>query len=510
MTQPAGTVTIVGAGPGDPGLITVRGFQALQQAEVVFYDYLVNPIILRQAGLQTEGPQAVELVCLGRHGEGRILSQQEINEKLVLAAQAGKRVVRLKGGDPGIFGRTVEEIMALDEAAIPYQVVPGVTSALAASSVAGIPLTDRRSSSAVVFVTGHECDDKASSLDLKSLAQFPGTLVFYMGVTTAPRWSQELIAHGKRPETPVAIIRRCGLPGQKVIRTKLDQLTEDLAPGRLRPPAIIVVGEVAAFDAAPQFFNQNPLRGKTVLVTRPERQATEMVVRLNQLGATPIIQPAIDIQPPEDWGPVDRGIENLSQFDWLVFSSANGVQYFLDRILKTGRDLRALGSCKLAAIGPATVESLAVYHLQADLQPEEYRAEALADALIATGEPQRCLLLRASRGREVLAERLTTANWQVQQVVVYRSTDVTIAEPETERLFDAGEISWVTVTSSAIARSLVKLYGKRLEQTQLAAISPLTAGILAEAGHPAEVVATEYTTEGLIEAILKYGEVSFH
>ena len=263
----------------------------------------------------------------------------------------------------------------------------------------------------------------------------------------------------------------------------------------IRPPAIIIVGEVAAFHSSSQFFNQNSLSGKTVLITRPERQATEMVEQLTRLGATPMLQSAIEIGPPADWQPVDDVLGKLDSFDWLVFSSANGVEFFCHRLLESGRDLRALASCKLAAIGPATAEALEQYHLRADLQPEEYRAEALAAALLATGQPQRCLLLRASRGREVLAETLTDAGWQVEQVVVYHSGDVTTAVPEVERLFDAGRIEWVTVTSSAIARSLVSLFGESLRNTRLAAISPLTASVL-QRWLPSRCVATEYTTNG--------------
>lgn len=501
MAKPNGKVTIVGAGPGDPGLITLRGFESLRQAEVVFYDYLVNPIILSQAGLLAKAPHEVSLVCLGKHGQGRLLTQPEINEQLVEAAQTGKNVVRLKGGDPAIFGRTVEEITALEAAGISYEVIPGVTAALAASSTAGIPLTDRRWASAVAFVTGHECDGKQTELDFNSLASFPGTLVFYMGVTTAPTWSQELIKCGRAADTPVAIIRRCGLPGQEIIRSSLAEVPQVLAPGKLRPPATIVVGEVAAFQADLKFHGLGQLAGRTVLVTRPEKQSTDMVVQLGRLGATAMLQPAIEVSAPEDWAAVDVQLARLSAFDWLVFSSANGVKYFLDRIIATGRDLRALGDCKLAAIGPATTEALAKYHLKADLQPPEYRAESLAAALTQADSPGRCLLLRASRGREVLAEMLTAAGWQVEQTVVYQSTDCTTAEAEVQRALAEGRIDWVTVTSSAIARALVQLFGEDLKKSRLAAISPLTASVLTEAGHEPAAVAQEYTTEGILEAI---------
>jgi uroporphyrinogen III methyltransferase/synthase len=503
MRESAGKVTIVGAGPGDPGLITLRGFAALEQAEVVFYDYLVNPLLLRQAGLQQSCRSDVELVCLGRHGQGRILPQEEINTRMIAAARAGKCVVRLKGGDPAIFGRTAEEIDALEAAGICYEVIPGVTAALAAGGVAGIPLTHRQWASGVAFVTGQECRDKdAAPLEAASLARFPGTLVFYMGVTSAPMWSVELVKHGKPADTPVAIVRRCGLPGQEILTTTLGELPTLLAPGKMRPPAIVIVGEVVRVQAEAKHLSARRLSGRTVLVTRPERQAASMIGALGKLGAAVLVQPAIAIDPPRDWAPVDAAISRLSTYDWLVFSSANGVQFFLDRILQTGGDLRELGGCRLAAIGPATSEALAEYHLRADWLPEQYRAEALAAGLADEAAGRRFLLLRASRGREVLAETLSAAGGHVDQVVVYQSSDIAQAEPDIVAALSAGRIDWVTVTSSAIARSLVRMFGADLRHARLAAISPLTAEVLTEAGYPPTVVATPYTTEGLIDAIL--------
>jgi uroporphyrinogen III methyltransferase/synthase len=503
MRESTGKVTIVGAGPGEPGLITLRGFAVLKQAEVVFYDYLVNPIILRQARLVECGRDDVELVCLGRHGEGRILSQEEINEQMIAAARAGKHVVRLKGGDPAIFGRTAEEIDALEAAGIRYEVVPGVSAALAASSVAGIPLTHRQWASSVAFVTGQECHDKqGAALDVASLARFPGTLVFYMGVTSAPKWSAELVKHGKSADTPVAIVRRCSLPGQEIVTTTLSELPTVLAPGKMRPPAIVIVGDVVRVQADAACLAARQLFGRTVLVTRPERQAMSMIRALGELGAAALLQPAIAIDPPADWGPVDAAISRLATYDWLVFSSANGVQFFLERILETGGDLRQLANCRLAAIGPATLEALAEYHLRADFQPDEYRAEALAQELAADASGRRFLLLRASRGREVLAKKLTAAGAKIEQVVVYESSDVPTADAEVAAALGEGRIDWVTVTSSAIARSLVRLFGADLRRSRLAAISPLTAEVLTEAGYPPAVVATHYTTDGLLMAIL--------
>lgn len=510
MATATGKVYLVGAGPGEPTLITVRGFALLEQADVVFYDYLVDPVVLNHAGLLNENSTPRELVCLGRHGEGRLLPQDEINVAMVAAAKQGKMVVRLKGGDPAIFGRTAEEIAALETANIPYEVVPGVTSALAASSYAGIPFTHRDIASTVAFVTGQECKDKEfDSLDWAGLAAFPGTLVFYMGVTTAPQWSAELMARGKPAATPVAIVRRATFADQRIIKTTLGELTELVQTTKLRPPAIIVVGEVVSAATTVPWFSGSaseaakPLLGKTVLVTRPEHQSHDMLRELHRLGASTLSQPAIEISEPASWDQVDKTISQLSSYDWLVFSSANGVNYFLNRLLATGRDLRALGDCKLATIGPATADALAQFHLRADLQPEEYRAEALVQELAPQAKGKHVLLLRASRGREVLAEMLTEAGAVVSQVVVYESRDVTQPAERVLKLLQAGKIDWITVTSSAIARSLVQLFGDDLKKANLAAISPLTAEVLAEAGHTVRAVATEYTTAGLIAAMVE-------
>ncbi len=497
MAKHPGKVYLVGAGPGDPGLLTLRGREVLERAEAVFYDYLANPLLLEHA------TDEAELVCLGQHGKGRVLAQEEINRQVIAAAQDGKQVVRLKGGDPSVFARTGEEITALEAAGIAYEVVPGVTAALAASAYAGVPLTHRDYASCVALITGQECRDKTgSALDLAGLASFPGTLVFYMGVTTAPTWAAELMKHGKPAATPVAIVRHCSLAEQRTIETTLGEVPEVLAPRNLRPPAIIVVGEAVAARTASEWFTSRPLFGQTVLVTRPEEQAKSLVRKLQQLGATTKLQPAIEITPVADWSAVDTAIENLATCDWLVFSSANGVRFFLNRILQLDYDLRSLAHCRLAAIGPATAETLAEYHLRVDLQPETYRAEALAEQLAPQAAGQRCLLLRASRGREVLAETLSAASADVEQLVVYESRDVAQPRPEVAEALAAGHFDWLTVTSSAIARSLVNMFGDDLRNTKLAAISPLSAGVLEAAGYPPTVVAEEYTTEGLVRGIV--------
>jgi uroporphyrinogen III methyltransferase/synthase len=365
-----------------------------------------------------------------------------------------------------------------------------------------VPLTHRDHASCVAFVTGREYRDKAdAALDLANLAKFPGTLVFYMGVTTAPVWAGELVEHGKPADTPVAIVRHCSLPEQQTVQTTLGKLPEVLASRKIRPPAIVIVGNAVTAQTASSWFTSRPLFGQTVLVTRPAGQATSLVQQLNALGATTLLQPAIEIQPVADWSEVDAAIKNLASYEWLVFSSVNGVQYFLDRLLATGNDLRQLASCRFASIGPATAAALADYHLRTDLQPQQYRAEALAEQLAPKAKGKRVLLLRASRGREVLAETLTAAGAEVEQVVVYQSRDTAKPQAEVAAALAAGQIDWVTVTSSAIARSLVQMFGDTLQQTKLAAISPLTAGVLEEAGFSPAVVAEEYTSEGLLQAI---------
>jgi uroporphyrinogen III methyltransferase/synthase len=498
VNKPLGKVYLVGAGPGDPGLLTMRGAECLQVADVVLYDYLAGPELLAHVR-----PDA-ELVCLGRHGHGRLLTQTEINDRMVLEARAGRTVVRLKGGDPAIFGRLTEEMMALDAVEVPYEVVPGVSAAQGASSYAGIPLTDRDDASCVAFVTGQECTskEKQGGLDYAALANFPGTLVFYMGLTTAPQWSQALLQHGKSPDTRVAIVRRATFADQQTIFTTLGRVTEHLGPGKLRPPAVVLVGDVARERSAANWFTSRPLFGRTLLVTRPEHQAESMTARLRSLGANVLHQPAIEIREPADWAPVDAAIARLAEFDWLVFSSRNGVEYFLNRLIAVGLDLRALGGRRLAAIGPATVEALAEYHLTADICPNTYRAEALAEALAPHARGRSVFLARASRGREVLAELLTAAGGNVTQAVVYESRDV--VEPDTDVLaaLMAGHVDWTTVTSSAIARSLVRMFGDALRHTKLVAISPLTAEVLTELGHPPAVVAADYTGEGIVAAIL--------
>ncbi len=494
-----GRVYLVGAGPGDPGLLTLRGAACLRLADVVLYDYLVNPSLLDHA------PPGARLECLGRHGRGRLWTQTEINARVVAEARAGQSVVRLKSGDPLVFAHAAEEIAALVAADIPYEIVPGVTAALAVGAYSGVPLTHRDVSSAVALVTGHEGDGKpGSELDFDALAQFPGTLVFYMGLTTAPIWCRRLVSAGKPSHTPVALVRRCTWPNQSQVFTTLCEVPAELQRLAWRPPVLAIVGDVVNLRWPVDWIASRPLFGQRVMITRAANQAAELRARFESLGAEVIAQPAIDIAPVADTTLLDQALDAVGSFAWLVFSSANGVRALLDRLLARGADVRCLAGVRLAAMGPGTAAALASYHLHTDLQPDDYRAESLADALADRVAGARVLLVRADRGREVLAQRLQAAGALVEQVVVYESHDVAEIDPELAARVAAGQMDWITVTSPAIARSLARLFGGALSQTRLVSISPLTSAALVELGfHPA-AESREATLDGLVAAVVDH------
>lgn len=492
-------VSLVGAGPGDPGLLTLRGAALLACADVVLYDGLCNPAVLDQA-------TDAELICVGKHGESRIWTQEEINQEIIARARRGQQVVRLKGGDPAVFARTAEETEALRAAAVDFEIVPGITAALAASSYAGIPITHRRWASAVALVTGHEQPGKlGAAVDWDALARFPGTIVVYMGVTTASTWTAALLCAGKPGETPAAILRRCSMPDQTTIHCRLDEVADQLTPAsKLRPPVIVIIGDVTRQAEQMSWFDRRPLFGLTVLVTRPADQADELSRPLQAAGAEVLLQPAIEIGPPRRLDELDERIGQLAQYDWVVFSSRNGVRYFLDRLLQTGRDTRALAHSRLAAVGRRTAEMLGQYHLVADLEAAGMNARSLAEALVGHQQPSqrpRYLLVRASRGPETLGQRLEAAGGRVTSVVAYQHSDVATAKPQVAERLQAGTIHWVSVTSDAIARSLDRLFGRSLGRARLAALSPGVAETLHQLGHEVATVAAEPTMQALVDAI---------
>ncbi|MDA0659400.1 MAG: uroporphyrinogen-III C-methyltransferase, partial [Planctomycetota bacterium] len=492
-------VYLVGAGPGDPGLITLRGVECLRAADVVLYDYLANSQLLRHCAPGTE------CICLGQHSRANMWSQASINAALVRYARQGCQVVRLKGGDPIVFGRLAEELSALREARIPYEIVPGITAALAVGSLTEVPLTQRDEASALAIVTGQEDPNKPDSLDYATLARFPGTLAVYMGVTTAAHWTAELMSAGKSPDTPCLVVRCCSWPQQRTIRCRLDEVVEQLEPRhKFPPPVLVLIGAVVAQAPETGWFASRPFMGMRILVTRPAKQMDGLADLLRVQGADVLEQPAIRIQPPPSWDDVDRQIDRLGDYDWVVWSSANGVEMFLNRLLQRGQDMRRLGKARLAVIGPGTAAALQRFGLRADLSPHEFRAEALADALQSQVTGRRVLLVRASRGREILCERLSGAGALVEQVVAYVSCDVTELDPSVRDAYEDGVVDWVTVTSSAIARSLHSLLGNRLHHSKIASLSPVSSATLRELGYEPTVEASIYTMAGLVAAVADY------
>ncbi len=505
MSEPqshaAGTVYLVGAGPGEPGLITLRGADCLRCADVVVYDALVNPRLLELA------PDAAERVAVGkRHGK-RSMPQEAIHELLLRHARAGKNVVRLKGGDPLVFGRGGEEAAALRAAGLPYEIVPGVTAGVAVPAFAGIPVTHREYASAVAFVTAHEDPCKPSStLDWPALARFPGTLVFYMGVARLPGLAEALQRHGMPADTPVAVIAHGTTPAQRSVRGTLSDIARQVESERVCAPAVIVVGRVVNLADQVAWFENRPLFGQRVVVTRPAHQAGGLVEQLAALGSEVLELPAVRIEPPADGAPVDRAIAELDDYGWLVFTSANGVRSFLDRVRELGHDARLLGGHKIAAIGAATSRELERYQLKADLRPAEARSESLAAALGQAGPKRPLLLLRAEQGREVLADDLRAAAVPFHEVAVYRSVEHELDRAILDRMA-AGEVDWITLTSAGIARAVLgrvpsevrAQIGKRI---RVASISPITSATVRELGGEVAAEAGSPSTEALVQAIL--------
>ncbi|MCL7454176.1 MAG: uroporphyrinogen-III C-methyltransferase [Anaerolineae bacterium] len=502
MTDSRGFVSLIGAGPGDPGLLTLAGAEALAAADVVVYDYLANPALLAHAR-----PEA-EQIYVGKKAGQHTLSQEEINALLVERARAGQRLARLKGGDPFVFGRGGEEALALVEAGLPFEVIPGVTSAVAAPAYAGIPVTHRGLSSSFAVITGHEDPAKEeSAIDWPHLATAVDTLVFLMGVGNLPKIVDQLSAHGRPPETPVALVRWGTMPDQQTVSGTLADIVARVEAAGLRPPAVAVVGLVAGLRQQLRWFEDRRLFGQRVLVTRTREQASVLSARLRALGAEAIELPTIRIAPPADWRELDRAIAALPDYDWIVFTSTNGVAYFWQRLLAAGQDARALHGIRLATIGPATAAALKGCGLQAEVVPDEYVAEAVAAGLGAV-RGQRVLLPRADIARPALAELLREAGAEVIEVSAYRTL-----QPKTDPAELRATLARVTVatfTSSSTVRNLATMareagldLGQALAQATIACIGPITAGTAREEGLPVHVVADEYTIDGLVEALVQ-------
>jgi uroporphyrinogen III methyltransferase/synthase len=504
MTQPQ--VFLVGAGPGHPGLLTLRAVECLRQADLVLYDRLVPPALLEHA------PPAAERICvvdLARHHPERV---PVIHEAMIAAARAGRRVVRLKGGDPCIFGRAGEEAEALRQAGVSFEIIPGVTAALGAAAHAGIPLTHRLCASAVAFVTGHECPGKpASALDWPALARFPGTLVFYMGLSHLEEIVASLLAEGKAADTPAAVVQEATLGCQRTVTAALAELPAAVRAAGLAAPALAIIGPVVELRPMAGWFEQLPLFGRGVLVTRPHHQAAELTSRLTELGAIPYLLPTVEVREPQDWAPVDAALADLARYHWLVFTSSNGVHALMQRLLQIGRDLRALGSIRLAVIGPSTAAALRSYHLVPDFTPATYNSEALAAGLGERAAGQRVLLARADRGRDVLRQQLAAVA-TVEQIAVYSQVDRVEADPVVLDALRRGVISFITLTSSNIARALARIVDEPIRRrihtgaVKVVSISAVTSQDVRALGWPVAAEASEATTEGVLTALAALAE----
>lgn len=499
-----GKVYLIGAGPGDPGLITVKGSALLQKADVVVYDYLANEELL---GNVKEG---AERIYVGKKGGDHTLPQEEINALIIARAREGKVVARLKGGDPFIFGRGGEEAEELVEAGIPLEIVPGVTSAIAVPAYAGIPLTHRDFTATVSFITGHEDPAKEESkIDWEKIATGAGTLVFLMGVGNLPRITARLIAAGRNPETPVALIRWGTRPEQETWVGRLNNIADLAREKGVKPPVITVVGEVVALRPRLNWFESLPLFGRRVVVTRSREQASDLAERLREWGAAVLEFPTIEVVPPESWADADHGAAQAGAYDWIIFTSANGVRFFLERLAHLGRDIRELKGPRLCAIGPKTAEVLQELRLRVDLVPREYRAEAILEGL--RGEDlagKKILIPRAKVARDLLPQELRRSGAQVDVVEVYQTAMPRGREEEIKELLRKGAIAAVTFTSSSTVRNFVQMVGADapglLNGVTVASIGPITARTAQDLGIETQVMPDEYTIPALVDALVEH------
>ena len=505
MKNIKGKVYLVGAGPGDPGLITVKGLECIKRADVLIYDYLASPILLKYA------QKSAEIIYVGKKGGNHTLSQDKISLLIAEKAKSGSTVTRLKGGDPFIFGRGAEEAEVLIKEKIPFEIVPGVTSAIAAPAYAGIPLTHRRFTSTLAFVTGHEDPTKKESdIDWASLAKGIGTIVFLMGVNNLPHITSQLVKHKMRSDTPVALIRWGTTPKQVTVTGTLDTIVEQVKSAGLKAPAIIVVGKVVSLREKMKWFENRPLMGKRIVVTRAREQASELVRLLSGLGAECIECPAIKVVPPDNWKPLDTAIKSISSYDWLVFTSVNGVNFFFERLFAKNMDARALGNLHIAVIGPATAKRLSDFGLKSDIIPKTYRAESIVEAFAKENiKGKRILIPRAKEARPVLPVELTRMGAVVDEITAYHTKEVSDNADFLLKQLEQGTIDIITFTSSSTARNFHAILppeklGTLMNGVIVASIGPITTETARKLGFDVHVTAESFTIPGLCEAIKKY------
>ena len=499
-----GFVSLVGAGPGDPGLLTVTGLARLQQADVVIYDRLASPLLLNEA------PPEAERIDVGKRASGHTISQEEIGQLLVARARQGKSVVRLKGGDPFVFGRGAEEAEELVNARIEFEVVPGVTSAVAAPAYAGIPVTHRALASSFAVITGHEDASKAeSAIDWTGLARGQQTLLFLMGRRTLSQITTQLVTEGRDPTTPAAAIRCGTTPHQQVVTATLGTIAEAADRVDLQPPVVVVIGDVVRLRQQLQWFEKRPLFGKLVLVTRARRQASDLARRLAAEGAAPLEFPSIEIVPA-DPEPARRAVATLAAggYHWAIFTSVTGVRELFRHLDEAELDSRVFAGVRIAAIGPATAEALRSSGLRPDLLPDRFVNEALLEAL--AGEHfagTRVLLARAGGGRDVLPAGLRARGARVDDVPLYSARRPAVPAPAALAALEAGQIDVVTFTASSTVRGCLEMLNGRtqlLADPLIACIGPVTARTASEAGLDVRLVSKAHTIPDLVAVLREH------
>ena len=495
-------VYLVGSGPGDPGLITVKGLECIKKADVIVYDYLVNSVLLRNAR------KGVELIYVGKKGNQHTMEQDDINQLLVDKANEDKIVTRLKGGDPYVFGRGGEEAIVLRENNILFEVVPGITAAIASPNYAGIPVTHRTCTSTFGLITGHEDPTKdQSDVDWEKLSTGLGTLTFYMGIKNLPNIVNQLVKHGRSADTPVAVIRWGTTTHQETVTGTLSTIVEIAKD--IKPPAITIVGEVVNLRDQLNWFESRPLFGKTIIVTRSRDQASVFSDQLIELGANVLEYPTINITDPDDFGPLDRELENLGSTDWLIFTSVNGVDAFFNRIFELGRDVRDLTGVKICSIGPSTTERIKGFHVSIDCQPPKYVAESVVEALKKVEEikGKRFLMPRTDIARSYVPEELRKLGAEVSDIVAYKTVLATDGDNIVLDKLKDGEVDIVTFTSASTVKNFVKIIGEDnlsafKNNVQFASIGPITNESAEEMDIDISIKAEEYTIPGLVQAIV--------
>lgn len=501
MGAAKGTVYLVGAGPGDPGLATVRAMELVRSCDVLVYDALVSPAIL-----EARRPDC-ELFYVGKRAAVHAVPQDKINETLVEWARAGRSVVRLKGGDPYIFGRGAEEGEFLYDRGVPFEVVPGITSVIAAPAYAGIPMSHRDFNSTITFITGHEKPEKIeSTIPWDLLASGKATLGILMGVENLEHNLAMLRSHGLPGTTPVALVRWGTTPDQQTVVGTAETVVDEVRKAGLKAPAITVVGEVVRLREKLRWFERRPLFGRRVVVTRAREQASGFAARLRELGAEPIEFPTIAVSPPASWDSLDAALKDAGGYDWLIFTSANGVRFTVERLAALGLDVRDLRGPRICCIGPETARAVESYGMRVSLVPSEFRAEAITPGL---GEiaGRRFLIARAREAREVLPDALREMGGEVTVAVAYETTVPKDRAAEMEERFRRGEIDCVSFTSSSTAKNFAGMFADAaalLKGVVVASIGPITAETARGLGFETKIMPKDYTTAALADAIADY------